>query len=171
MDEANAKTVALEREVAEHRRTEAARDHYAERERAVQRRRRILQRRHHHQIAGRLYHWLESSRRTAALDTAAEAVGQHISLIVPPGRLPDVEDTVRRIGWGERDRAKGDRAAAQGRARRLSASALRRSRRPPGAIIGISKTVRDITERNRTQRAMQQQAESGGVSSRHRSRI
>ena len=33
MEEANAKTVALEREVQEHRRTVAARDHHAERER------------------------------------------------------------------------------------------------------------------------------------------
>lgn len=33
MSEANAKTAELEREVMEHRRTEAARDHYAARER------------------------------------------------------------------------------------------------------------------------------------------
>ena len=33
MEEANAKTVALEHEVPDHRRTEAARDHHAERER------------------------------------------------------------------------------------------------------------------------------------------
>ncbi len=62
--EANAKTTALEREIEEHRRTEAARDRHRRSRAAVQRRGRIVPRRHRHEIAGRQDHRLESGGRT-----------------------------------------------------------------------------------------------------------
>ena len=159
MDEANAKTVALEREVAEHRRTEAARDHYAERERlfiaAVESSNDAIITK---SLDGIITGWNPAAERLFGY-TAAEAVGQHISLIVPPGRLPEVEDTVRRIGWGERiEQNETVRLRKDGTPVEVSLS-IAPIKAASGAVIGISKTVRDITERNRTQRTMQQQAE------------
>ena len=57
--EVNAKTAALEQEVQEHRRTVAARDHHAERERLFSAAVEILQRRHHDDVARRHHHRLE----------------------------------------------------------------------------------------------------------------
>ena len=152
MDEANAKTVALEREVAEHRRTEAARDHYAERERlfsaAVESSNDAIITK---SLDGIITGWNPAAERLFGY-TAAEAVGQHISLIVPPGRLPEVEDTVRRIGWGERiEQNETVRLRKDGTPVEVSLS-IAPIKAASGAVIGISKTVRDITERNRTQR-------------------
>ena len=100
---------------AEHRRTEAARDHYAERERlfsaAVESSNDAIITK---SLDGTITGWNPAAERLFGY-TAAEAVGQHISLIVPPSRLPEVQDTVAPDRLGRADRAQRDRAAAQGR--------------------------------------------------------
>jgi PAS domain S-box-containing protein len=159
IDEANAKTVALEREAAEHRRTEAARDHHAEREHlfaaAVESSNDAIIT---ESLDGIITGWNPAAGRLFG-HSEAEAVGQHVGLIVPPNRRAEIDDIMRRIGWGERieqnetvlmrkDGAPVDVALSVAPIKGLS-----------GAIIGISKTARDISERNRTEQALWQQAE------------
>ena len=101
MGEAKAKTAALEREVQDHRRTEAARDHYAARERifsaAVESSIDAIVTK---SLDGTITGWNPAAERLFGY-TAAEAVGQRIDLIVPSGRTAEIADILRRIGWGE----------------------------------------------------------------------
>ena len=101
MEEANTKTIALEREVQEHRRTVAARDHHAERERLFSA---ALESSNDAIITmsldGTITGWNRAAERLFGY-AAAETAGKNIALIVPPDRLSEVQDTLRRIGWGE----------------------------------------------------------------------
>ncbi len=86
MSEANAKTAELEREVMEHRRTEAARDHYAARERvfsaAVESSNDSIVT---YSLDGIISGWNPAAERLYGY-SAAEAVGKSIYLLVPPDR-------------------------------------------------------------------------------------
>jgi PAS domain S-box-containing protein len=91
--------------------------------------------------------------------SAAEAVGNNIALIVPPDRLPEVEDTLRRIGWGEKiEQNETVRLRKDGTPIEVSLS-ISPIKAPSGAAIGVSKVARDITETNRTRAALRQQTE------------
>src|SRR5207248_2713796 len=86
--------------------------------------------------------------------TAAEAVGQHIFLIVPRDRRAEEEDVLARLGRGEKiDHFETLRQTKDGRRVHISltVSPLRDSR---GNIIGASKVARDITERRLAQEAL-----------------
>ena len=154
--ESTEKTLALEREVAEHRRTEAARDHHAERERlfsaavessndAV-----ITQ-----SLDGIITGWNPAAERLFGY-SAAEAVGRHISLIAPLERLAEVNDIIRRISRGEtiehyetvRLRKDGTPVEVA-----LSISPIKSA---SGAIIGVSKTARDMTESRKAQESLRE---------------
>jgi len=157
--EANAKTAALEREVAEHRRTEAARDHYAARERlfsaAVESSNDAIVTK---SLDGTITGWNPAAERMFGF-AAAEAVGNGIDLIVPRDRLPEMHDILRRIGQGKsieqhetvRQRKDGSPVEVS-----LSISSIKTA---SGEIIGASKIARDITESKRTQQALDQQIE------------
>ncbi len=157
--EANAKTAALEREVAEHRRTEAARDHYAARERlfsaAVESSNDAIVTK---SLDGTITGWNPAAERMFGF-TAAEAVGKGIHLIVPRDRLTEMHDTLRRVGQGksieqhETVRLRKDGSPVEVS---LSISSIKTA---SGEIIGASKIARDITESKRTQQALDQQLE------------
>ncbi len=159
MGEANAKAAALEHEVEEHRRTVAARDHYASRERlfsaAVESSNDAIVTK---SLDGTITGWNPAAERLFGY-TAAEAVGQSIDLIVPPTRTEEVRDILRRVGWGETienyetERLSKDCSLVQVS---LSISPIRT---PSGTIIGASKTARDITASRRTEHALRQQIE------------
>ena len=157
--ETNAKTVALEREVQEHRRTEAARDHHAARERlfssAVESSSDAIITA---TLDGTITGWNSAAERLYRY-SAEEATGQNISLLVPDDRLPEIEDCLRRIGWGESiEHNETVRVRKDGRAVEvsLSVSPIRSS---SGMIIGIAKVARDITDSNKTRQALRQQTE------------
>jgi PAS domain S-box-containing protein len=101
LGEATAKTSALQREVQEHRRTEAARDHYAARERLFSA---SVESSNDAIITisldGTITGWNPAAERLFGY-TATEAVGKSIDLIVPPDRGAEARDILRRIGWGE----------------------------------------------------------------------
>ena len=101
MDEVSAKTAALEREIAEHRRTVAARDHHAARERlfsaAVESSNDAIITK---SLDGTITGWNPAAERLFGF-TAAEAVGKDIYLIVPSDRRTEVRDILRRIGQGK----------------------------------------------------------------------
>ena len=90
---------------------------------------------------------------------AAEAVGQNITLLVPDDRLPEIQDALRRIGWGERfEHNETVRRRKDGSPIEVSIS-ISPIKSPSGTIIGISKVVRDITEANKTRQVLRQQTE------------
>ena len=159
MEEANAKAAALEREVGEHRRTIAARDHHAERERlfsaAVESSNDAIITL---SLDGTITGWNSAAERLFGY-TAAEAAGQSVALLVPEDRLPEVQDTLRRIGWGESiEHNETIRLRKDGRPIEVSLS-ISPIKAPSGVTIGISKVVRDITDSNKTRQALRQQTE------------
>jgi two-component system sensor histidine kinase UhpB len=79
--------------------------------------------------------------------TEAEAVGRHITLIVPEDRRAEEEDVLARLRRGEKvDHFETVRQTKDGRRVPISltVSPIRDAR---GAIVGASKVARDITER------------------------
>jgi PAS domain S-box-containing protein len=157
--EANAKTIELEDEVREHRRTEAARDRLAERERLFSA---AVESSHDaiitESLDGRITGWNPAAERLFGF-SAAEAVGQDIDLIVPSERRSEMRDILSKIGRGEpvedheTVRLRSDQSQVHVS---ISISPIRA---PSGAIIGVSKIVRDITEARKTREALNQQIE------------
>ena len=79
--------------------------------------------------------------------TAAEAVGQHISLIIPEGRLAEETEVLARLRRGERiDHFETIRRSKDGRQIPISLT-VSPVRDAQGTIIGASKVARDITDR------------------------
>ena len=157
--EVNAKTTALEREVREHHRTEAARDHYAAREQlysaAVESSNDAIITK---SLDGTITGWNPAAERLFGY-SAAEAVGKNIGIIVPPDRIAEVHDILRRVGWGETiQHNETVRLHKDGSAVEVSLS-ISPIKSQSGAIIGASKAARDITRSKRTQQALRQEIE------------
>jgi PAS domain S-box-containing protein len=91
--------------------------------------------------------------------SAAEAVGRHIRIIVPPQRRDEMYDFLERIGVGERiEHHETRRLHRDGHEVDVSLS-ISPIYSAVGEIIGASKIARDITENKRTQIALRQQIE------------
>ena len=91
--------------------------------------------------------------------TSAEAVGQHIDIIVPPDRRAEVGDLLDRVGKGERiQHHETSRKCKDGSNVEVSLS-VSPIRSASGEIVGASKTARDITESKRTLRALTREVE------------
>src|ERR1700730_14656706 len=98
-------------------------------------------------------------RNTCSDFTAAAAVGNSIDLIVPADRTTEMHDILSRIGQGERiEHHETVRTRKDGSPVDVSLS-ISPIKSASGEIVGASKTVRDITESKRTQRALGQQIE------------
>lgn len=81
--------------------------------------------------------------------SAAEAVGRHITLVIPPDRWSEEEEVLARIRRGERvEHFDTVRVARDGRRLDISLT-VSPVRNTAGEIIGASKIARDITERRR----------------------
>jgi PAS domain S-box-containing protein len=81
--------------------------------------------------------------------TAAEAIGRHITLIVPQNRLGEEDDVLARLGRGERiEHFETVRRRKDGSSVDVSIT-VSPIRDDTGRIIGASKIARDITERRR----------------------
>jgi PAS domain S-box-containing protein len=157
--ETGTKTIALEREIEEHRRTEAARGRLADRERlfsaAVESSYDAIVTK---SLEGKITGWNPAAERMFGY-SAAEAVGQDIDLIVPPERLSEVHDILSRIAQGNvieqyetvRLHKSGSPVAVS-----LSISPIKA---PSGAIVGASKIARDITEAKKTREALNRETE------------
>ena len=97
--------------------------------------------------------------------TAEEAIGRHISLIIPQDRLAEEDEVLARLRRGEKiDHFETERQAKDGRRLQISltVSPIRDS---SGRIIGASKVARDITERKRSEERLReaQKLESIGL--------
>ena len=159
VEETQAKTAALEREIGEHRRTEAARSHHAARESlfsaAVQSSDdAIVMQTLDAVITG----WNPAAERLYGY-SADEAIGKPTSIIVPPDRREHGKDYLRRIARGEPiERFETVRLRKDGTPVEISLS-LSPIRGPSGEIIGASGSARSLTEARRAERALQQQLE------------
>ncbi|WFU72955.1 PAS domain S-box protein [Bradyrhizobium sp. CB2312] len=159
VEETRAKTAALEREVREHRRTEAARSHHAAREQlfsaavessddAI-----VMQ-----TLAAIITGWNPAAERLYGY-SADEAIGQPTSIIVPPDRREQGKDYLRRIASGEPiERFETVRLRKDGTPVEISLG-LSPIRGPSGEIVGASGSARSLTEARRAERVLQQQLE------------
>ncbi|MCK1392205.1 PAS domain S-box protein [Bradyrhizobium sp. 1] len=159
VEETRAKTAALEREVREHRRTEAARSHHAARERlfssavessddAI-----VMQ-----SLDAIITGWNPAAERLYGYP-ANEAIGKSTSIIVPPDRREQGKDYLARIARGEPiERFETVRLRKDGTPVEISLS-LSPIRGPSGEVIGVSGSASSLTEARRAERALQQQIE------------
>jgi PAS domain S-box-containing protein len=91
--------------------------------------------------------------------SAAEAIGQHISLIGPPERLTEVDDVLAKIRSNKKVEAH-ETVRIRKDGRRVDVSlGISPIYSASGAVIGASKVVRDITESKQTQRALSREIE------------
>ncbi len=91
--------------------------------------------------------------------TAAEAIGQPISMLSTPDRVHEMQDILARIRRGERlVHFETARRAKDGRLLSISLT-VSPIRDGEGKIVGASKIARDITEQKLSEQALLQQAE------------
>ncbi|TGN82691.1 PAS domain S-box protein [Bradyrhizobium yuanmingense] len=159
VEEMRAKTAALEREIEEHRRTEAARSHHAARENlfsaavessddAI-----VMQ-----TLDAIITGWNPAAERLYGY-TAEEAIGKPTSIIVPIDRREQGKDYLRRIARGEPiERFETVRLRKDGTPVEISLG-LSPIKGPSGEIIGASGSARSLTEARRAERALQHQLE------------
>lgn len=88
--------------------------------------------------------------------TAEEAVGKPITLLIPPERLDEERAILERLRRGERvDHFETVRVAKDGRRLDISLT-VSPVRDGEGRVIGASKVARDVTERRRSEEAVQE---------------
>jgi PAS domain S-box-containing protein len=101
--------------------------------------------------------WNKSAERLFGY-AAEEAIGQHITLIVPPGRQSEEVAILERLRRGERiQHFETVRVRKNGTTLDVSLS-ISPIRDAAGRVIGASKVARDVTERKRVERAVAEQA-------------
>jgi len=111
-------------------------------------------------LNGTITSWNKAAETTFGY-TAEEAIGHHITLIVPPDRLDEEADILARIRRGERIehfdtvRRRKDGTLID---TSITISPIRDAR---GHIIGASKVARDITEHKRIERVLREAEFSG----------
>jgi PAS domain S-box-containing protein len=109
-------------------------------------------------LNGTITGWNRAAERLFGY-TAAETVGRHIDIIVPPGRRTEVHDILDRIGQGAAiDHHETQRVHKNGTEVHVALS-ISPIRSAAGEIVGVSKIARDITETIRTYTALNQEIE------------
>ncbi len=102
--------------------------------------------------------WNQAAERLFGY-TMAEAVGQHIDIIVPPERRAEVKEILGKIARGEAvEQYETQRRHRDGSEVHVSL-AVAPIRSATGQIVGASKIAHDIGESKRTQKALHQEIE------------
>jgi PAS domain S-box-containing protein len=159
ISEVRAKTAELDREVQQHYLTEAARDHFAARERlysaAVESSSDAIVTQ---SLDGTITGWNPAAEHMFGY-SAEEAVGKNVNLIDPPDRPGETQDILLKVGRGERiQHEETVRRRKDGSTIEVSLS-ISPIKNSSGRIVGISKIARDISERKQTEHALRQQTE------------
>jgi PAS domain S-box-containing protein len=101
-------------------------------------------------LDGTITSWNRGAERIFGY-TAAEIVGRHITVLMPPGHAEDMDHILERICGGERvDHFETQRRTKDGRSIDVSLS-VSPIRDASGQIVGASKVARDITGRKRAE--------------------
>jgi len=88
--------------------------------------------------------------------TAEQAIGQHVSLIIPPDRMDEEDQIISRIRAGERvDHFETVRMRSDGQPIHISLT-ISPIKDEAGRVVGASKIARDITERNQAEEKLRQ---------------
>ena len=104
-------------------------------------------------LSGVITSWNAGAERIFGY-TTEEAVGQHISLIIPPNRLSEERIILERLSRGERiDHFDTVRMRKDGTTLDISLT-ISPVRDGTGKIVGASKIARDVTQRKRVERAL-----------------
>jgi PAS domain S-box-containing protein len=111
-------------------------------------------------LDGTIINWNRAAERIFGY-AAEEAIGQHITLIVPPDRLDEEADILASLRRGERiDHFETVRKRKDGTLLDISVT-ISPVRDAQGRVIGASKVARDITERKRLALLLQEAELSG----------
>ena len=106
-------------------------------------------------LDGMITTWNRGAERLLGY-TAEEAIGKHITLIIPPDRLEEEADIMERLKQGQRiEHFETVRRRKDGSLFDVSLTISPLSD-VSGRIMGASKVARNITERKATERALQQ---------------
>ncbi len=106
-------------------------------------------------LDGIITSWNEAAERMFGY-AANEAIGQHITLIIPPDRKDEENDILARIGRGERiDHFQTVRRRKDGTLVDVSVT-ISPVRDSSGRVIGASKVARDITAQKRNEQALRE---------------
>src|SRR5262252_4726209 len=109
-------------------------------------------------LSGIIQTWNKAAVRIFGY-TVKEAIGQPILLIIPPALHDEEKIILARLGRGERiDHYETLRRRKDGRVIDVSLT-VSPVRDVHGAIIGVSKIARDITEQKQAQRALHESEE------------
>ena len=106
-------------------------------------------------LDGVITSWNKSAERIFGYD-AEEAIGQHITLVIPPERHAEESEILNRVRRGERvDHFQTVRRAKDGRLLDVSLT-ISPVRDPSGRVIGASKVARDITAQKQAEQALRE---------------
>ena len=101
-------------------------------------------------LDGIIQSWNDGAERLFGY-TAEQAVGQHISLIIPPARIAEEEKIIASLKAGQRvDHFETERRRSDGQLLQVSLT-ISPIKDDAGNVIGASKIARDITERRRAE--------------------
>jgi PAS domain S-box-containing protein len=81
--------------------------------------------------------------------TAAEAVGRHISLVIPPDRLPELDRIISTLKAGQRIDPFETECARKGGRRIVASLGVSPIKDDEGNFVGCSMVVRDVTRQRR----------------------
>ena len=109
-------------------------------------------------LDGVIQSWNDAAQRIFGY-TAEEAVGRHITLLIPPGRAQEEVEILRRIRAGERiEHFESVRVRKDGSAVPVSLT-ISPVRDETGRIVGASKIARDITARRHAENTLRESEE------------
>ena len=101
-------------------------------------------------LQGIIQSWNAAAERLFGY-TAEEAMGQHISLVIPPDRIAEEDDIIASLKAGKRiEHFETERVRKDGR-RIFVSLTISPIKDDTGKVVGASKIVRDVTERKRAE--------------------